>query len=329
MGTGFNLGNTFDVSSHSTQPVDIAPLIDLYVAAGMRHMRIPVTWTEGFSGDVLADATGSLHAAHPRLKQLEAVVDYALSRNLYVVMNTHHETWLYKTYDDTTAQNAVFTQLWSGIAARFAGRSSRLILEVLNEPQGVFGDWSGGASPGSAHALQLTRRINQVGHDAIRATGGSNATRVVMVGTNGMGNHLQLQAVYPTSAELPGSGSDAYLAAQVHTYDPWSFCGQDGSNSAWPGEEAIAAPVRTVAAHGRSLGLPLNYGEFGVGRNANASERDSDIVRSYYRTIKSTALAEGLAPTAWDDRGWFGLVAASGAGGFVFTDAIVPTMLEP
>jgi aryl-phospho-beta-D-glucosidase BglC (GH1 family) len=328
MGTGFNLGNTFDVASHSTRPADIFPLIDLYVSAGMRHIRIPVTWSEGFNGDVLADATGALHADHPRLTQLEAVVDYALSKNLYVVVNTHHETWLYKTYDDTPAQDAVFTRLWGGIAARFAGRSSRLVFEVLNEPQGVFGDWSGGASPGSPRALELTRRINQVGYEAIRATGGANATRVVMVGTNGMGNHLQLSAVYPTSAALPGSGSDTFLAAQVHTYDPWSFCGQDGNNSAWPGAQAIAAPVRTVAAHARTLGVPVNYGEFGVGRDANASERDSDIVREYYRTLKVTALAEGLAPTAWDDRGWFGLVTANGSGGFAFTNRIVPTMLE-
>ena len=47
MGTGFNLGNTFDLASHSTIPETIYKIIDLYYNAGMRHIRIPVTWMEG------------------------------------------------------------------------------------------------------------------------------------------------------------------------------------------------------------------------------------------------------------------------------------------
>ncbi len=327
MRTGFNLGNTFDLGLQSTVPANIYPLIDLYAAAGMRHIRIPVTWTDAVNGNTLADATGQLDTSHARLAQLTDVVDYALAKNLYVVMNAHHERWLYRGYDGTATHDAVFARLWSGIAGRFADRSERLVFEVLNEPQGVFGDYSGGASPSSARALELTRQINRVGYDAIRATGGANATRVIMVGTNGMGNHTQLRAVYPTKSSLPGGGTDTALAAHVHTYDPWAFCGQTGSNSAWPGADAVATAVLAVAAHARLLGVPVNYGEFGVGRSANASERDSDVVRSYYRTMVTTCLADGMAPTAWDDRGWFGLVAADGAGGFAFANRIVPTML--
>ena len=52
MGTGFNLGNTFDYSLQSTNPTTIYPIIDLYMNTGMRHIRIPVTWMDGFSGNI-------------------------------------------------------------------------------------------------------------------------------------------------------------------------------------------------------------------------------------------------------------------------------------
>jgi endoglucanase len=197
---------------------------------------------------------------------------------------------------------------------------------VLNEPQGVFGDWNGGASPSSSTALALTRQINKVGYDAIRATGGLNTNRVVMVSTNGMGNHNQLDDVYPSIASLPGGGSDKYLSFHVHTYDPWAFCGQTGSNTSWPGSNSIANSIINVSNYAKTLNVPVNYGEFGVGRDANASERNSNIVREYYRTMRLTCLSEKISPTVWDDRGWFGLVNSTGNS---FINNIVPNMMAP
>ncbi|PTM19810.1 MAG: glycoside hydrolase, partial [Bacteroidetes bacterium] len=85
--------------------------------------------------------------------------------------------------------------------------------------------------------------------------------------------------------------------------------------------------MRAVAEHGRMLQVPINYGEFGVGRDGNQSERDTDLVREYYRTVVQTALAEGMSSTVWDDRGWFGLVEQDGTNTFRFKFDIVPYML--
>lgn len=220
MKTGFNLGNTFEYALQSTNPSSIYPIIDLYANAGLKHIRIPVTWMDGFNGNTLADANGNINFSHARFIQLKAVIDYAINKKMFVVLNAHHEHWLYDNYNGSAQYNTAFTNLWTGIANHFKDYSHLLIFEVLNEPQGVFGDWSGGASPSSSTALALTRQINQVGYDAIRATGGLNTNRVVMVSTNGMGNHSQLDEVYPSMASLPGGGSDRYLSFQVHTYDP-------------------------------------------------------------------------------------------------------------
>jgi endoglucanase len=326
MGTGFNLGNTFDFNLQSTNPTSIYPIIDMYYNAGMRHIRVPVTWMDGFGGNHLADASGNINFSHARFIQLKAVIDYAINKKMFVVLNAHHEHWLNNNYDGTAQYNNAFANLWTGISTHFKDYSHLLIFEVLNEPHGVFGDWNGGASPSSSAALVLTRQINKVGYDAIRITGGLNANRVVMVSTNGMGNHTQLDDVYPSMASLPGGGSDGYLSFHVHTYDPWAFCGQTGCNASWPGSNSIANSLRTVSNYAKTLNVPINYGEFGVGRDANASERNSNIVREYYRTMRLTCLSEKMSPTVWDDRGWFGLVSQDGVS---FVHNIVPTMMAP
>ncbi len=326
MGTGFNLGNTFDLQQHSTDPAQIRPIIDLYFNAGMRHVRLPVTWMEGFGGNPIADAAGNINLRHPRFLQMVSVLDYALSRGMYVIINTHHEFWLKDTYDGAAIYNTRFTNLWTNIARFFEGRPSQLIFEVLNEPERAFGDWSGGANPFDASAQALTRQVNQVGYAAIRATGGNNSTRIVLVMPNGQGNQSLIDEIYPNRPSLPGGGSDPYVAISVHTYDPWGFCGQDGNNAAWPGSAFIRSAVDTVAAHSRTLGVAVHYGEFGVGRLTDTGERNTPVVREYYRAMRTEVLSRGMSPTVWDDRGWF---ATTNASGTRFLYDIIPSMMAP
>lgn len=326
MKTGFNLGNTFEYNLQNTDPNTIYPIINLYQSAGMKHIRIPVTWMDGFNGNTMADADGNINFSHPRFLQLKNVIDYAISKKIFVVLNAHHEYWLYNNYDGSASFNTAFSNLWTGIATFFKDYSHLLIFEVLNEPQGVFGDWNNGTNPMNSNALTLTRQINKVGYDAIRQTGGLNSERVVMVSTNAMGNHYQLNDVYPNMASLPGNGLDQFLAFHVHTYDPWEFCGPTGSNSSWPGINTILDGLNIVAQHANMLDVPVNYGEFGVGRSENASERNSEIVRMYYRAIRLKCISEKMAPTVWDDRGWFGLTNSNGTE-FIYN--IVPSMMLP
>ncbi len=327
MGGGFNLGNTFESNINATTPSINKQIIDLYYDAGMRHVRIPATWMDGFTQN-LADGNGNLNTSHPRLLELKEVVNYALAKKMYVVLNTHHEHWIKDHYDGTGAYDTKFSNLWTGIANFFRDAPKQLMFDVINEPEGTFGQWSGTGFPTPLGAQQLdwTRRINKVGYDAIRATGGNNATRVIMVEPNGQGNQGMIEEVYPTKASLPGGGNDAYLAIQVHTYDPWAFCGQTGSNSAWPGSASFENGIRKVGVHSALIDVPVNYGEFGVGRQSNTAERNTDLVRGYYKLFKVTCKAEKMSYTVWDDRGWFGLIYKTGSV-YAFSNNIVPTML--
>ncbi|WP_220494880.1 glycoside hydrolase family 5 protein [Lacibacter sediminis] len=328
MAAGFNLGNTFENGINSSSPATNKQIIDLYYSAGMRHVRIPITWVQGFSSN-LADANGNVNVSHPRLLELKEIVDYALAKKMYVVINTHHEHWLKDNYDGSAAFDTKFATLWNGIATFFKDYPKQLLFEVLNEPEGAMGQWSGTGYPlpTNAQAIDYTRKINKVGYDAIRATGGNNITRLVMVSPNGQGNQGMIEEVYPTKASLPGAGNDAYLAIQVHTYDPWAFCGQTGSNAAWPGSASIENAIKKVGVHSKLIDVPINYGEFGVGRQSNTGERNTDLVRGYYKLFRVTCKAEKMSFTPWDDRGWFGLIYKSGTD-YLFSNNIVPSMMQ-
>ncbi|OYX86456.1 MAG: glycoside hydrolase [Flavobacteriales bacterium 32-34-25] len=327
MSSGFNLGNTFENGINSTTFVSIKPIVDLYKNAGMKHMRIPITWMDRF-GDKLADENGNVNVNHPRFLELVQTIDYAISLDMYVVLNTHHEHWLKDNYDGTSAYDTKFQTLWTGIATYFKNYPGKLIFEVLNEPEGTLGENDGnGPFPDASNplAISYTRKVNQVGYDAIRATGGNNATRIIMVGVNGQGNAVNLEEVYPNKASLPGGGKDYYMAIQVHSYNPWAFCGETGSNAAFPGTATVEKGIQDVSVHSIKLNVPINYGEFGVGRSSNTAERNTDLVRGFYKTMAVSILGQKMSYSVWDDRGWFALINNSGTS---FTNNIVPYMLE-
>lgn len=328
MATGFNLGNTFESNFASNPPTftSVKPIIDLYYDAGMRHVRIPVTWMQGFPSNI-ADANGVVNTTHPRLLELKAIVEYALNKKMYVEINAHHEHWLKDSYDGSASFDNKFKTLWTGIATFFKDQPKQLLFDVLNEPEGKMGQWSGTGYPlpTDPTAIALTRQIVKVAFDAIRATGGNNTTRVVMIEPNGQGNQGQIEEVFSSKANLPGGGTDMYLAIQVHTYDPWAFCGQTGANTAFPGNSTFTSAIQKVASHAALIDVPVNYGEFGVGRTSG-TERNTDLVRGYYKLMKQTMIAQKMSCTVWDDKGWFGLTSTAGATP-VFTNNIVPFMM--
>ena len=328
MGSGINLGNVFDLGAHNFDFYELATIIAIYEKVGFKHIRIPTTWMDEVNGSTLADDNGNVDFEHPRFKVLKQVIDFAIQRELYVVLNTHHEQSFKANYDGSDYYNSKLRTLWYDIAEYFKDYNHFLIFEILNEPEGAFGHWGTEVSPVSDQALFFTREVMRLGVETIRATGGNNLKRTVMIATNAYGNHNQIFSVYPTPSQLPGKGQDNYLAIQVHSYDPWEFCGETGDNSAYPGDQITANNMRAVAAHGRKLGVPINYGEFGVGRDDNQQQRNTDLVRNYYRTVVQTAVEEGMSSSVWEDRGWFGLIEGSVESGFTYKYNIVPYMLS-
>ena len=295
MGKGFNLGQMFDNSQHPTTLAEAKPKIDAYYARGFRVVRIPVTWTEDVDGSTLADPqTGRIDQNAPRLKELMAVVDYALAQpGLYVVLNAHHEKRLKQ---DGRAD--VLEQLWTDIADVFGDRDHRLIFEILNEPH---------LEGGTAMAPETVREVSGRAYQRIRAR---DAKRIVVIGGNQWFGADEMARTWP-DLKAVGDGRDPYVMATFHHYNPWTFAGDNQGDYADPWtDDDIRKPMQTMADWASTVGrgMPVFIGEWGVGWHSKLASMNCNNVGLWYARFHTAHAAPMHMPTAvWDDGGWFQL----------------------
>lgn len=213
MQPGWNLGNSFDaVGEDETawgNPRVTAALLDNIRAQGFNSVRIPVTWSNHHG----AAPSYPIDAAW--LDRVKEVVDWALADGFYVMINLHHDSWQWintMPTDRTTVLNR-YTALWTQLAAAFRDHSARLTFESVNEPQFT-------GSSGDAQNAQLLHELNASFHRIVRASGGNNATRLLVLPT------LHTSADQPRVDELTATFDqldDPNLIATVHFYGYWPF----------------------------------------------------------------------------------------------------------
>lgn len=294
MGRGVNLGQMFESTQHSRTLAAAAAKIDAYYARGFRNIRIPITWTEPVGGDLLVNdaAVGSVNRSHPRLQVIESVIDHALSKpDLYVVINAHHEATL-----KTQSRGAVLEQLWQDIADIFQDKDHRLLFEVLNEPH---------KSDGEAMPAADLRNMVGLAYARIRQI---DSQRIVLFGGNQWFAAHEVPEVW-TSIDEVGGGSDPYVMATFHHYDPWTFCGDNQGTYDDPWTDANQSdPMELMADWAATVGggMPVYIGEWGVGWGSRYSTLTCNNIRQWYTTFDSVYATEYGQPTAvWDDGGWF------------------------
>ncbi len=295
MGKGFNLGQMFDNTQHPATFETARPKIDAYYARGFRLVRIPVTWTETVDGTTLANPeTGRIDPASPRLAELKAVIDYALSRpGLYVVLNAHHEVRL-----KDRGHAEVLARLWADISDIFGDRDGRLMFEILNEPH---------LSNKEAMEPDILRSMTGQAYDHIRR---ADPRRIVIIGGNQWFGAQEMAVTWP-DLDAVGGGRDPYVMATFHHYNPWTFSGDNQGDyaDAWT-EEDVAGPMRVMADWARTVGggMPVFIGEWGVGWKSRLPVMDCNNIRLWYARFDAVhASAFGMPTAVWDDGGWFQL----------------------
>jgi endoglucanase len=294
MGRGVNLGQMFESTQHPRTLAAASAKIDAYYARGFRNLRIPITWTEAIGGDLLVtDATtGEVNREHERLAVIESVVDYALSKpDLFVIINAHHEVAL-----KTESRSAVLERLWQDIADIFGDRDHRLLFEILNEPH---------REDGTAMPAADLREMTGLAYDKIRAT---DAERIVLFGGNQWFAANEVPTVW-TSLDEVGGGTDPYVMATFHHYDPWTFCGdsQGTYDDAWT-DSNQSGPMNTMLTWADTVGggLPVHIGEWGVGWGSVYSSLTCNNIREWYTKFDSVHAGPlGIPTSVWDDGGWF------------------------
>ncbi|GIG40576.1 cellulase family glycosylhydrolase [Cellulomonas phragmiteti] len=292
MQPGWNLGNTLDAIPDETawgNPLTTRELIRHVRSEGYRSIRIPVTWNghHGPAPDYTIDPAW--------LARVEQVVDWSLDEDLYVMLNLHHDSW--EWIDDYPADRAGvlarYRALWDQLATTFRDRSSRLVFESVNEPQF--------AGSTDAQGDVYTHELNVDFVERVRASGGGNATRLLVLPTlHTSSEQPRLDALAATIDQL----DDPNLAATVHFYGWWPFSVNiaGGTHYSSNVEEDLVASFDRVAATFVERDVPVVIGEWAL--LAWDHTRPGIIQRGeflkYLEAVGYHARTRGLTTMVWD-----------------------------
>lgn len=296
MKIGWNLGNTFDAPNETAwgNPVTTAELFKTVKDLGFNTVRIPVSWSGHTSGAPEYTIDESW------MDRVETVVDQALEAGLYVIVNAHHDNGVYyPAPENAEAAEEYLAAVWSQIGDRFADRDHRLVFQTMNEPriEGASYEWSVDAkNEDCLAALDVVNELNQTALDAIRAAGGYNADRFVIVSP---------YAGSPTGAllsrfQMPEDSAEDRLLLSIHAYTPYDLCLDTKSKAdtfTKSGRSQISKMLESLDYMYIQKGVPVVIDEMGCIDKDNAQAR-----YEWARYYVSEAAACGI-PCIWWDNG--------------------------
>lgn len=315
MGYGWNLGNTLETPGGAPYwaPLPTQSVIDVVKAAGFKTVRLPAAW------DSHADQT-TLTIDPAWLAQVKDIVDMCIKDSLFVILNSHWDRgWLEEKIDPASQASVNVKQkaYWEQIATYFKDYGRHLLFAGANEPavQDPYGTAFG---PERVAALNS---YHQTFIDAVRSTGGNNASRTLVI----QGPHADIELTNKAYVDLPTDKIAGRLMFEIHFY-PYQFTlmQKDESwgnqfyywgngnhsttdaahNPTW-GEEAFVDSVfGLMKTQFVDKGLPVVVGEFGAGlRTTLPDDAYALHVRSrraFYEYVAKSGKAKGMIPVAWD-----------------------------
>ena len=312
MGTGWNLGNTLEATGGKGLRTENSwgavtttkEIIDGVAAAGFKTIRIPVSWAKHMDENYTIDPEW--------MNRVKTVVDWAIEDGMYVILKWHHDNFgsaegltagkgYYPTKKNYKISKAFFANMWAQIALAFNnGYDEHLIFETMNEPRliGTKIEWSFAAGDSRhAEAQDMINKLNQVTVDVVRASGGNNAKRLIMM----PGYAATPAAVLSEAFVLPTDTVENKLIVSVHMYTPFIFAGQSPGTKKFSVqfERENASTFRKLNQKFVQNGTAVIIGEYGAVNKENSEER----VKWFTSFIRDSQ-AQGLPAVLWDNFQW-------------------------
>ena len=291
---GYNLGNTLDASHDPAtqtwfhpetwedwetcwgQPVTTPEIINAIAARGFNIIRVPVTWFPHMDSD------GNVEKEW--MDRVEEVVNYVLDAGCYCILNVQHDTgardanrtddgaWIAADIDEYPTISPRFKKLWTQIATRFRDYGDNLLFEAMNETLNGQRQWNTANQASDYEALNL---LLQDFVDAVRATGGNNEWRNLVVNPMGATNAQEEIDAFVCPLDVHAN----HLIASVHSYNPYNFCNDGGEWNHLIFDSECEQEIDDIFARvekrfAQELGLPFFFGEFGaIDRKKAMAER--------------------------------------------------------
>jgi len=289
MGAGWNLGNSLESDNNEEywgNPVTTKAMIDDIADAGFTTLRVPVRWDDHYT-----DNNYTIDSTY--MARVEEVVNYGLDNDMYVILNVHHND-LQHNVPNTEAISAELSAIWKQIANHFKNYGDKLIFEVNNEPR-AGDDWTGNAT-----YYQCVNDCNEAARAAIRATGGNNTQRLVMLPT------YCASGDYVKAAAWTKNADDDMIAVSIHAYLPYDFAFEGTGHTDWrySDEQELQQFFDRMDKLFLKKGIPVVIGEFGTRYKHVDNTDDRNTHASVYASI-ANMFAEQSIPCVWWDNNCF------------------------
>lgn len=242
---------TKDYETAWGQAVTTRALIHMFKEAGFNAIRVPVTWYPHYGTVKINDLkwdkstwTGyNVNATW--MKRVKEIVDYVMDEGMYCILNVHHDTgtsstaWILASTESHEQYGERFKTLWTAIANEFKDYGDHLLFEGYNEMTDKYSSWcyaSMGAknnynASDAADAYKAVNAYAQDFVDAVRATGGNNAERNLIVNTyaacSGAGSWSTHLLDPLKQMAKPNDEAEGHIMFQVHSY--WDVASYNSS----------------------------------------------------------------------------------------------------
>ena len=309
MRVGWNLGNTLDSNSGATdnmwiekwsarnpsdyetawgQPVTTEATIKMFKEAGFNAIRVPVTWYPHM-GVQVNDLKWDLSAWSPTqvdaawMARVKEIVDYVVNNGMYCIINVHHDTgeastaWMRASVANYNKYKDVYENLWTQIATEFKDYDEHLLFEGYNEMLDTYGSWcfasfAASGQYNAASAADSYKAVNNYAQsfvNAVRATGGNNSSRNLIVntygsccGTGNWNQHLLEPLKY---LDRPTDEASNHIIFQLHYYPSIK-------DLSWAKTECNTM-LGAIKTHLQGK-APVIFGEWGTANDVVASKDD-------------------------------------------------------
>lgn len=295
-------------------------LVNMMRDAGIHAIRVPVTWyphmvkkwvwVDGGTAWDQAQAPMEQYMNTTWMRRVKQTVDYIIQAGMYCVLNVHHDTgaantaWIRASMNNYNRNHELYEWLWTRIAEEFKDYDDHLVFEGYNEMLDEQSSWcfASFAYPGGYNEAAANDAYNAINHyaqsfvNAVRATGGNNATRNLMINTyaasNGEGNwNSHLNEPF-TKLTIPTDSVEGHLMLQVHYYPSFSTLSA--------GKNSVNSLCGLLKNQSVAKGVPMVVGEWGAAEDSEvAYGKKQDVFLSWARYFVERAKANGIATFLW------------------------------
>lgn len=282
MGLGWNLGNQMEQSNYQGKYKTIEACessagnsasqltFDGLKSYGVNTVRVPVAWSNFISED------GNYTISEDLFNRVEEIINYALNNEMYVIINIHWDGGWWGMFGaeefdakETPIRDEAWKKyraIWTQISERYKEYSDRLIFEGANEElsgrlndnykdpntaqQNQTGKLGKPMENGKINADEIYEMVNQINQEfvnIVRASGGNNAYRHLLIpGTghescviNGTPGEKYVQdGTIDDRFKMPDDPAEEEtgvkkMSISVHYYDPTTYGISQSAGTLW------------------------------------------------------------------------------------------------